>query len=71
MRACRPTTSTFRPSRLRRRRAGGPGVEETVRRIAAERGIDFAPMPDAVAAALPGLVDTVELLAGGMDERER
>ena len=46
-------------------RAGGrqPGVEETVARVAAD--IDFAPMPAAVAAALPDLIDTVELCMGG------
>ena len=42
-----------------------------MRRVAADRGIDFTPMPDAVAAAAPGLVDTVGQLAAGMDERER
>jgi hypothetical protein len=47
------------------------GVEEPLARVAAERGIDFAPIPDAVAAALPGLADTVGRLAAGMDERER
>ena len=46
-------------------------MEEALARVAAERGIDFAPIPDAVAAALPGLVDTVGRLAAGMDERER
>jgi hypothetical protein len=47
------------------------GVEEALAGVAAERGIDFAPIPDAVAAALPGLADTVGRLAAGMDERER
>ena len=46
-------------------------VTETVQRIAAERGIDHAPMPDVVAAALPGPVATVARLAEGMDEQNR
>jgi hypothetical protein len=47
------------------------GVSQTLARVAAERGIDFAPMPDGVAAVVTGLVDTVEGLAAGMDGRER
>jgi hypothetical protein len=46
-------------------------VEETVRHVAAERGIDFTPIPEAVAAAVPGLADSVGELAAAMDERER
>ena len=46
-------------------------VEETVRHIAAERGIDFTPIPDAVAAAVPQLTDAVEQLAAGMTDGER
>jgi hypothetical protein len=46
-------------------------AEETLGRVAAERGLDFAPIPVAVAAALPGLVGSVERLVAGMDGRER
>ena len=46
-------------------------VEETVRHVAAERGIDFTPIPEAVAAAVPGLADSVERLATGMTDGER
>jgi hypothetical protein len=46
-------------------------VRDGVARVAAERGIDFQPMPVPVAAILPGLVDTVEQLAAGMDEQDR
>jgi hypothetical protein len=46
-------------------------VVQTLGRVAAERGTDFAPMPDRVAAAPTGLVETVERLTAGVDERER
>src|SRR4051794_29097801 len=47
------------------------GVEQTLRRIVADRGIDFTPIPDTVAAALSELVDRVEQLTAGMDEQQR
>ena len=46
-------------------------VEETVRDVAAERGIDFTLIPDAVAAAVAGLTDSVERRAAGMTDGER
>lgn len=46
-------------------------VEESVNRVAAERGIDFTPIPEALAAVAPELTDAVEQLAAGMNERER
>jgi hypothetical protein len=39
--------------------------------VTGERGIDFGPMPDAVAAVLPRLVDAVERLVAGTDEQDR
>ena len=46
-------------------------VEHAWGQVAAERGIDFDPPPDVVAAALPSLAGTVERLAAGMGERDR
>src|SRR3954470_5537246 len=37
----------------------------TLHRIAAERGIDFTPVPDTVTTVLPELVDSVEQHAAG------
>ena len=42
-----------------------------MRQVAAERGIDFTPIPEAVAAAVPGLADSVGAARGRDDERER
>ena len=46
-------------------------VQRTWGRVAAERGIDFDPPPDAVTAVLPSLAATAEQLAAGMGERDR
>jgi hypothetical protein len=46
-------------------------VQHAWGQVAAERGIDFDPPPDVVAAALPSLAAAVERLAAGMDERDR
>ena len=46
-------------------------VRQTWGRVAAERGIDFDPPPDAVTVALPSLAATVDQLATGLDERDR
>lgn len=43
-------------------------VSELLARIAAERGLDFEPAPDAVTAALPGLLRTVDELAASLGD---